>query len=103
MILGLMAPELVVWNAWRQRKDAKYLSSMMRHSGFMAQEKGVWQRIRIWFEAVSTSIQVFLLLKAGEGIATDRSVNKPQNGRSHFWTDVLSSIRSWSLSLLEGA
>lgn len=35
MIIGLLAPELVVWNAWEQRKEVKEISALMQKHLFM--------------------------------------------------------------------
>lgn len=91
LILGLLAPELVVWNAWMQRKEAKNLSFEMRRRGFMAEEVKVWTRVRTWFGTLVTRTQVFLLLKADEVKSEGKDRQRPPNGRSHFWTD----IHSW--------
>ena len=34
LVIGLLAPELVVWNAWKQRSQTKALTDAMRDMGF---------------------------------------------------------------------
>lgn len=66
MILGLLAPELVVWNAWEQRKKVKQLSNWMQEEGFMAEQ---------------TTRQY-------EADLRDSDEGLDYNGRNHAWTDV---------------
>lgn len=86
MILGLVAPELVVWNAWEQRKEAKRLSALMEEEGFMPKRPNTWGHVCRWFAMAWNSIKVFLWVKAA-----DYPEPKPQiryNGHVHAWTDV---------------
>jgi hypothetical protein len=46
MMIGLIAPELVVWNAWEQRRQMKRVSLLMQTKGFMPTSPTLWRRIR---------------------------------------------------------
>jgi hypothetical protein len=92
MILGLLAPELVVWNAWRQRKRVKKLSSLMKEKGFMPERLSMWKRTRDWFAETWRDIRIVLLLEAGSLPEFRKPEhNKCYNGHQHAWTD----IHSW--------
>jgi hypothetical protein len=86
MVLGLLAPEIVVWNAWEQRKEAKRLSALMKEKGFMPETPSIWKRMREWFAKVRQRAKVFLLLKA-EDWPEPAPINH-HNGHIHAWTDV---------------
>jgi hypothetical protein len=95
LFLGLLAPEVVVWSAWRQRSKMTKLSRMMRDSGFMAEKKKKKkkrERIPAWLRTRLADIQTLLLLRAesepelGEGKRQELPYN-----RIHAWTD----IHSW--------
>jgi hypothetical protein len=90
LMLGLMAPEVVVWSAWRQRSKTNALSRRMRQLGFMAEERKMWERVRNWAQGLSTKIQVFLLLRAGglPELSDSSKDKKPCHSRAHLWTDV---------------
>ena len=106
LALGLFAPEVVVWSAWRQRKDMKSLSAEMNLKGFMAEGlEPSWVRklsAETWVRKLSTKIReswvgrlwikmkVFLLLKAGDLPELVRicEPEKSRNGRRHPWTGV---------------
>lgn len=89
MALGLLAPELVVWNAWEQRKKVKELSALMEMKGFMPERLSMWKRTRKWVTTVWRETQIFLLLKAGDlPEFADPKPYKRFNGHIHAWTDV---------------
>lgn len=58
MIIGLLAPELFVWNAWQQRQKAKEISALMQDVGFMLKRRKTWI-VRAWQKT-----PILLLLKA---------------------------------------
>jgi hypothetical protein len=90
LVLGLSAPEVVVWNAWMQRKRMKRLSSDMRRMGYMAEETKVWESARGWCNRASARIQAFLLLRAKDWpeLAEPRKRQNLCHDRLHPWTDV---------------
>lgn len=45
MVAGLIAPEMVVWNAWEQRRKMKRVSLLMQMKGFMPTRPTLWKRI----------------------------------------------------------
>jgi hypothetical protein len=90
LALGLFAPEVVVWNAWRQRKKMKRLSGDMRRMAYTAEETKIWKTVQDWFKRASTEIKVFLLLKAEDW---PKPAEHPKgqalsHNRIHPWTDV---------------
>lgn len=90
LALGLLAPEVVVWNAWRQRSEMKELSRTMRGLGFMAEEVKMQKRVRAWFARAVADIQVFFYLKAKDlpELAGSFKRQKKCHHRTHPWTDV---------------
>jgi hypothetical protein len=90
LLLGLFAPEVVVWNAWRQRKSMKQLSGNMRRMGYMAVETKVWKSVQDWLERASDGIKVFFLLRAEDlpKPLGPRKGNDLRQDRIHPWTDV---------------
>jgi hypothetical protein len=86
MVLGLLAPEFVVWNAWEQRKKVKKLSALMKERGFMAEKLSTGKRVQRWFETAWRNTQIFLLLKAGDW--PEPTAHHRHNGLIHAWTDV---------------
>jgi len=42
MFGGLLAPELALWNAWEQRREARRLSVPMREEGYMHKKTHLW-------------------------------------------------------------
>lgn len=46
MVPGLLVPELVVRNAWGQRKQAKELSAFMQKEGYMPAQPKVRERFQ---------------------------------------------------------
>jgi hypothetical protein len=90
LALGLFAPEVVVWNAWKQRSKTKVLSRGMRSLGFMAEETNMCQSVRGWVRRQSIEIQVFLLLKCEDlpELAGPHEKQKLSYDRIHPWTDV---------------
>jgi hypothetical protein len=91
LFLGLLAPEVVVWSAWRQRSKMMKLSHMMRDSGFMAEKnkKKKRERFPAWLRTRLADIQTLFFLRAesepvlGEGKRQELPYN-----RIHAWTDV---------------
>lgn len=91
MILGLIAPEMVVWNAWEQRKKMKKVSNMMQEKGFMPIGPSSWVRVRNVFSEMWLWVQTRLLLKAKElPEFVEPAPYRQFNGRIHPWTDVQS-------------
>jgi hypothetical protein len=56
MILGLLAPELVVWNAWEQKRTVRQLSMLMQEKGYMPRKPKVRERIRLWWKMCSLAL-----------------------------------------------
>jgi hypothetical protein len=81
MILGLLSPELVVWNAWEQRKQANELSALMKEKGFMPEKLKTWKRMREGVAKAWHILLVFLLLKAEDW-------PEPMPLHIRAWTDV---------------
>jgi hypothetical protein len=90
LVLGLFAPEVVVWNARGQRKKMKWLSSDMRRKGYMAEETKAWEGVRDWCNRTLARIQVFFLLRAKDWpeLAESRKRQNLCHNRVHPWTDV---------------
>lgn len=88
MLLGLLAPELVVWNAWEQRKQAKKISALMQRKKWMARKPSFWQ-----------SLQTLLLFRPGSlpELATSlphefgRRRNQPWTA-AHSWFVVMGGM-----------
>jgi hypothetical protein len=89
MILGLIAPEIVVWNAWSQRKTMKKVSKLMQEKGFMPVKLKPWARVcgsatKAWQWTLTC-----LLLRAGDlPELAEPTPYRQYNGRIHPWTDV---------------
>jgi hypothetical protein len=89
MILGLIAPEMVVWNAWEQRKQMKGLSKAMQERGFMPVRPKLWKRVykglvKAWHWTLTS-----LLLRAEDlPELAEPTPYRPYGGRIHPWTDV---------------
>jgi hypothetical protein len=64
MMLGLIAPEMVVWNAWEQRKKMKEVSKGMQKKGFMPVRPTPWIRVRDEITKAWHWMLACLLLKA---------------------------------------
>lgn len=62
MVLGLLAPELVVWNAVEQRKQVKRLNILMREKGFMPAKSSALGRLHQWIAWARQRAKVFLML-----------------------------------------
>jgi hypothetical protein len=89
MIAGLVAPEMVVWNAWEQRKDMKLLSELMQEKGFMPLGPTLWRRVRNTLAEVWQWTLICLLLKAKDWPElAEPAPYRQYNGRIHPWTDV---------------
>lgn len=89
MVLGLLAPELVVWNAWEQRKRAKNITQLMRRMGLAPWETKLSEHISRWASKAWHSTKVAFLCEAGDLL--DSKSNLPTvlyNGHVHAWTDV---------------
>jgi hypothetical protein len=86
LVLGLFAPEVVVWSAWRQRKDMKLLSAYMNSLGFMAEG----YELEGWVEKMFTKIKVLLWLEAGVLPESEerREPKRLCHDRRHPWTEV---------------
>ena len=86
LALGLFAPEVVVWSAWRQRKDMKSLSAKMNSLGFMAEgyEPGGW------IGKLLTKTKVLLWLEAGVLPEFEERCEPKKlcHDRKHPWTEV---------------
>jgi hypothetical protein len=89
LALGLFAPEVVVWSAWRQRKKMKSLSAKMNSLEFMAEG----YEPEGWIGKLLTKMKVFLWLEAGDLPESEepREPKKLCHDRIHPWTEV----RSW--------
>lgn len=92
MILGLLAPEMVIWNAWGQRNRAKELSALMMEKGYMPKPDGERLRyrmrnsmIKVWNKA-----RTFLFLRAEDlpEFVDSKLDDKYYTGHEHSWTDV---------------
>jgi hypothetical protein len=91
LALGLFAPEVVVWNAWRQRVSMNWVTREMRANGFMGEEKTVLSMIRDRCEGVLAKIQELLLLRAKDWpeLANFRVRRELlRDNRIHPWTEV---------------
>jgi hypothetical protein len=89
MMLGLIALEMVVWNAWEQRKKMKEVSKSMQKKGFMPVRPTPWIRVRDEITKVWHWMLACLLLKAKDWPElADPTPYRPYNGRIHPWTDV---------------
>jgi hypothetical protein len=90
LMLGLLAPEVVVWNAWSQRARMKGLNRSMRKAGFMAEEIKMQQQVRAWFGKASAGVRLFFSLRVRTSPALAGSYNRRElyHGRTNPWTDV---------------
>jgi hypothetical protein len=89
MMLGLIAPEMVVWNAWSQRNEMKKVSKVMQEKGFMPVRLAPWMRVRNELAEVWQWTKICLLLEAEDlPEYADPIPNRRYNGRTHPWTDV---------------
>jgi hypothetical protein len=86
LAIGLFAPEVVVWSAWRQRKNMKLLSAKMNSMGFMAEG----YEPEGWIGKLLTKMKVFLWLEAGDlpEFEEPREPKKLCHDRIHPWTEV---------------
>jgi len=92
MVLGLLAPELVVWNAWEQRKKVKELSELMRKKGFMSEESKAPWCVSRWYEGVWHRARITLSPSAEDAHQlTDLTSTGSRQMPSHIRIDV----RSW--------
>jgi hypothetical protein len=96
MMLGLIAPELIVWNAWEQRRLMKYVSKLMQEKGFMPAKLKLWTRVhkgvaKVWHWTLNC-----LFLEAKDlPEFVDPTPHRKYNGRTHPWTDV----HSWYVAM----
>jgi hypothetical protein len=89
MMLGLIAPEMVVWNAWEQRKKMRKVSKLMQEKDFMPVERTLWKRVRKGAVKAWHWTLTCLLLRAGDlPEFAEPTPYRPYNGRIHSWTDV---------------
>jgi hypothetical protein len=90
LTLGLFAPEVVVWNAWRQRSEMKKMTHKMKSMGFVAEETTIWENVRSWLGRASNDIRVFFLLKPRDWpeLASPRKRQELCHSRIPSWTDV---------------
>ncbi|KAM0693201.1 hypothetical protein Q7P36_006454 [Cladosporium allicinum] len=88
--LGLLAPEVVVWNARRQRSKMRDLSRQMSSMGFMAKEEKMCVKAQGWLARAWTEIRVVLLLRARDSPELALPCNQQGlcHSRRHPWTDV---------------
>lgn len=92
MILGLIAPEMVVWNAWEQRKRMKKLSKFMQNEGFMPVRSTLWKRICNGVAEVWQGVLTCLLLRLKDWPElSEPTPYRQYSDRIHPWTD----IHSW--------
>jgi hypothetical protein len=89
MVLGLLAPELVLWNAWEQRKRVKELNARMRIHGFMSQKPDARERVCRWFQRAGQKIRVpFTPGDTDPRELADLMSSRTHNDRLNDWTDV---------------
>jgi len=89
MVLGLLAPELVVWNAWEQRKRVKQLNARMKEIGFMLKEPKAPGRVSRWFNRASQKIRAPLTPDNEDPHElADLMSSRGRNNRLNDWTDV---------------
>lgn len=92
MILGLLAPELVLWNAWEQRKHMKNISALMMEKGYMPKldKKPLWCRVRSAMIRAWDKVRTILLLKAEDlpELADSGPDDKDYKDHEYPWTDV---------------
>jgi hypothetical protein len=89
MILGLIAPEMVVWNAWEQRKTMKKLSKLMQEKGLMPAMPTLWMRIRGGIANSCQQTLTCLGLRAKERPGpVEMTPYRQYNDRVYPWTDV---------------
>jgi hypothetical protein len=84
MILGLLAPELVVWNAWEQKRTVRQLSMLMQEKGYMPRKPKVRERIRLWWKMCSLALTN--IEDRPESALPEAYLL--QHGRTHPWTDA---------------
>jgi hypothetical protein len=92
MVLGLLAPELVVWNAWEQRKQVKRLNALMRKRGFMPKQSTMRERVSRWFNRAWQNVRAPFTPGAEE---TQELVELVSNGRRDRKLHTLPDIGSW--------
>lgn len=89
MVLGLLAPELVLWNAWEQRKEVKELSAQMRINGFMPRKPDARERVCGWFQRAWQKIRAPLTRGYKDSHElVDLMSSRTHNNRLNDWTDV---------------
>lgn len=95
MVLGLLAPELVVWNAYEQKKTVKKLNALMKEKAFMPEKPKMWLHVRRWVVKAWRKAQVFSLLRAEDWPELANSDQPRRFGlrgeRRHAW----SNVHSW--------
>lgn len=96
MVLGLLAPELVVWNAWEQRKKVKRLNALMRKKGFMPKESTARDRILGWFNRTWRNIRAHFSPVTEEAYElVDLTSIEIRDRKLHTWPD----IHSWIVTM----
>jgi len=89
MVLGLLAPELVVWNAWEQRKKVKRLNALMRRRGFMPKKSTARERISRWFNRTWQNIRAPFSPGAEETQElVDLTSSGTRNRKLQTWPDI---------------
>jgi len=87
LVLGLLAPEVIVFIAWNQRVDMRLLSHKMRKLGFMADEIGNWEKVQGWPRRALAKTRLFPSVRAKKP-AGPRQGEDLCHGRVYPWTDV---------------
>ena len=86
-MLGLLAPEVIVFIAWNQRVDMRLLSHRMKKLGFMADEIGKWEKVQGWFRRALAKTRLFPSVRAKKPTGP-RQGEDLCHGRVYPWTDV---------------
>lgn len=89
MILGLLAPELVVWNAREQRRRANGITQRMKDKHFMPRKTQASKCISEWFSKAYHDTKVAFLCEAGDLPDSERALPSVlYNGHVNAWTNV---------------
>jgi hypothetical protein len=87
LALGLFAPEVVVWSAWRQKMEMKALSYHMEQRSLMAKKPKTCARIRDWLQRASAKKPPTLGAERESESGADVR-DELYRHRAHPWTDV---------------